>query len=546
MNIQERLQVLVAEKEARIQEKSANPQQQKRKEQDLHYLEEKIVNLSRFQQLKPGDWVRVEKQIGQISELNLSPGGLPQVWVSWDGSVPEPVHRLDKLIVLEANWHQGFLKGQQVKLDNEFVSIVKFHWSEEKNCVLPLVQNHQTGEEKLVDFEDLVLERGQGSEVKSLGDKAEVREQKLANNNLTQQRAPISCLEETEKIIIDPELKSLIPILSPEERAQLENNLISEGCRDPLVIWKGYNILLDGHNRYEICVKNGLNYELIEIELPDRESAHLWMMRNQLGRRNLQPEALAYFREMLYEKTKIKITNPAGIKGKKDFSEDGGQNVHHQSKANLKTEEILAQEFKVNPRTIRRAAKYAQAVDQIAEVVGSEIRPQILSRTTEKKLSKKKTLELAKAAKHKPEEIIEFFQPGTIPSPSSQAFPFSVGEVVRIVTKDHPDLRGKGGCWAIITQVHDFSCDLELWNGRITSIAAEYLVSLELSPVLCEQMKALCARLSKIREVARDPIIFVNLQFLARLKTPELTPIQQQLLEYFEKIQGLRNYQVGE
>jgi hypothetical protein len=39
--------------------------------------------------------------------------------------------------------------------------------------------------------------------------------------------------------------------------------------------------------------------------------------------------------------------------------------------------------------------------------------------------------------------------------------------------------------------------------------------------------------------VATDEMIFVNLRFLASLKTPELTPIQQQLLELSEKMHGL-------
>jgi hypothetical protein len=152
-------------------------------------------------------------------------------------------------------------------------------------------------------------------------------------------------------------------------------------------------------------------------------------------------------------------------------------------------------------------------------------------------LSKNKTLELAKTAKRKPEEVIEFFKPGTIPKPVPQyrPFPYSVGEVVRIIPKDHPDLRGKGGYWAIITQVYDFSCDLELWNGTVTLIASEYLVSLELNPQEYEQMKVLCDRLSRTREVATDEMIFVNLRFLASLKTPELTPIQEKILESIEK-----------
>ncbi len=49
-------------------------------------------------------------------------------------------------------------------------------------------------------------------------------------------------------------------------------------------------------------------------------------------------------------------------------------------------------------------------------------------------------------------------------------------------------------------------------------------------------MKVLCARLTKIREVAIDPMVHVNLQFLGHLLHPELTPVQQQLLEELEKI----------
>src|ERR671925_466850 len=41
------------------------------------------------------------------------------------------------------------------------------------------------------------------------------------------------------EITIDPQLRALIPPLSAEERAQLEQNLLAEGCRDPLVVWAG-------------------------------------------------------------------------------------------------------------------------------------------------------------------------------------------------------------------------------------------------------------------------------------------------------------------
>ena len=39
-------------------------------------------------------------------------------------------------------------------------------------------------------------------------------------------------------IVIDPEFQALIPPLQAEERKQLEANIIADGCRDPLVVWR--------------------------------------------------------------------------------------------------------------------------------------------------------------------------------------------------------------------------------------------------------------------------------------------------------------------
>jgi hypothetical protein len=88
---------------------------------------------------------------------------------------------------------------------------------------------------------------------------------------------------------VDAQLRALIPPLTDEERTQLKANLLAEGCRDALVVWKGHGTLLDGHNRFEICTRLGLDFCVVEIDLPDRAAAKLWIIRNQLGRRNLTP-----------------------------------------------------------------------------------------------------------------------------------------------------------------------------------------------------------------------------------------------------------------
>ena len=92
------------------------------------------------------------------------------------------------------------------------------------------------------------------------------------------------------EIKIDREFQALIPALSTEERQQLEQNLLRDGCRDPLVVWRdGRETLLDGHNRYEICMRRGLAFQVKPVEIESRDDAKIWIINNQFGRRNITP-----------------------------------------------------------------------------------------------------------------------------------------------------------------------------------------------------------------------------------------------------------------
>ena len=86
-------------------------------------------------------------------------------------------------------------------------------------------------------------------------------------------------------MIIDQEFKALIPPLTPDERAGLEASILAEGCRDALIVWG--DILIDGHNRYEICTKHNIPYKTQPIEFASRTEARIWIRKNQLARRNL-------------------------------------------------------------------------------------------------------------------------------------------------------------------------------------------------------------------------------------------------------------------
>jgi hypothetical protein len=87
-------------------------------------------------------------------------------------------------------------------------------------------------------------------------------------------------------ITVNEELRKYIDPLTDGERALLEQSLLAEGCRDALVLWG--DILIDGHNRYEICQKHGIKFNTVQnSSFETMEQVMLWMIDNQLSRRSL-------------------------------------------------------------------------------------------------------------------------------------------------------------------------------------------------------------------------------------------------------------------
>ncbi len=74
---------------------------------------------------------------------------------------------------------------------------------------------------------------------------------------------------------------------------------------------------------------------------------------------------------------------------------------------------------------------------------------------------------------------------------------YQIGEVCQILVKDNPDLRGKGGCWCIVSQVNEFSCTVRTWDGEYT-VGLQHLKSFNYLPVECQQMQLLCDRIARI------------------------------------------------
>lgn len=89
-------------------------------------------------------------------------------------------------------------------------------------------------------------------------------------------------------IVVDSEFQSLIPPLSDEETQRLEKSLVTNGWqewREPIITWNG--TIIDGHNRYRICEKHGIEFKTMEMQFDSRDAAKIWIIENQFTRRNL-------------------------------------------------------------------------------------------------------------------------------------------------------------------------------------------------------------------------------------------------------------------
>ena len=132
-------------------------------------------------------------------------------------------------------------------------------------------------------------------------------------------------------IRIDKEFESLIPPLSDDEFRQLEENCVKEGIRDALVVWKvpnGDQILVDGHNRWKISAKHGgIPFQIKEMKFDLREDAKAWIIRNQIGRRNIDKWVKFDLQKLLepIEKAEAKKRMSDGAKGTPMLAEAKGE-----------------------------------------------------------------------------------------------------------------------------------------------------------------------------------------------------------------------------
>jgi hypothetical protein len=202
-----------------------------------------------------------------------------------------------------------------------------------------------------------------------------------------------------QRITILDELKDLIQPLQKDEFEGLETNILANGCKDSLVIWQTTEqkvnpssetdlelfVLVDGHNRYLICQKHNLPFNIVLMFFETILDVRNYMLDLQMGRRNLSPTQMAYYRGLRYNAEKLTIKES-------NFLAEGVE---------LKTSEKIAQKFKVDEKTIRRDGDFASGLEKL----DIDFRKQVLA--GEVKIPKKVIQQLSKTVIEQPISSVE-------------------------------------------------------------------------------------------------------------------------------------------
>lgn len=149
---------------------------------------------------------------------------------------------------------------------------------------------------------------------------------------------------------IDEEFKNLLPPLTDDERSELESDIKKHGVLSPIITWNGF--IIDGHNRYEICQRNGIEIPATkELEFANKSDVMDWIIKHQTGRRNLTKSQLT----IAYEKIRAQLAEEAKERQgqRNDLKPNIKANLPEScgKKKNPQTTEVVAQKMGVSRKT---------------------------------------------------------------------------------------------------------------------------------------------------------------------------------------------------
>lgn len=175
-----------------------------------------------------------------------------------------------------------------------------------------------------------------------------------------------------ETLQINPQFEQIIPPLTADEFAQLEENILKLGrVTDSIKIWNG--VIVDGHHRYKIVQNHPeIPYTTDEMSFDSEYEAIAWIYNAQLGRRNISDAQKDYLVGKRYAIEKLVAGGDRKSSAQKSSGENRPMISDHFTRDNL------AKELNETASYIRYADLFARGID-VAEEIDPGIKEEILS-----------------------------------------------------------------------------------------------------------------------------------------------------------------------
>lgn len=169
--------------------------------------------------------------------------------------------------------------------------------------------------------------------------------------------------------VILPEMAELLPPLSAEQSAALEEDLLRNGCYSPIIVNEDM-VIVDGHNRQSLCEKHGLPYTMAVFSFEDLLEAKQWALDTQKGRRNLEKWELGKIALKLKPEIEAKARANQSAAGGDKFSEKSLSATLPEAVSAVDTRKELAEAVGLGERTMGKVMQIDEnAPDAIKEAL---------------------------------------------------------------------------------------------------------------------------------------------------------------------------------
>ncbi len=526
--VHERLEEL----EKKLELITNSPQPKTKKAQDKRRSEIKdltrsIDNMRAYLALSVGTKVTEGTQLGVITHLTFSPGGMPVVWVSWYGAitVPEQPIRLkleplleqlkvgDSITINDQHpeaAHQTF-EIKEFRGDGWILTTTEqlFHhdFLDESSLISPegdenLVNQIQSEETRAETVDESVSEMIEkpctenleisetlneiGTKTKEMSDTFDKRDNEQSTTTIVE-IVESSTLTDTDELT-DDEQRDLLHLERKVERAFYEAGKALKEIRDRQ-LYRSKHQTFEAYVKDRFSMKQSRSYQLMDaaivvdnllpkvppmVEVSDEDSQKVPPLVEVNDNLNKVPQS-------------VEVSNDS-------------------NKVPPMVEVLPTSERQVRPLTKLEPNQQREAWAKAVEQAGGKVPSGRIVKN-----------------------IVDQIRQRT-PVPN----PWREGEVAMIMVKDNPLLRGKGGCWCVITEVHNFSCTVRLWDGNI-SVKPENLKELPYSNEQQEEIRKLSDRLTKIYGPKMEETAKAILASLGRIDRPYLTEFEERVLRVLEE-----------